>query len=146
MHLKKLMASLGVLICLFSNSFTVAYADANVPLINNGISFLYEIANDASSNLSIVDRTAYCISTTTGNNAVRITVTQTLQKHWGLWFWEDVKGAKWTGTNAYNSICLSNSKDGLDSGTYRVKSVFTLTNKDGKSETITIYSDEKKIP
>lgn len=146
MQLKKLMASLGVLICLFSNSFTVAYAETNVPLINNGVSLLYEIADNPSSNLSIVDRTAYCISTTTGNNAVSITVTQTLQKHWGLWYWENVKGAEWTRTNDYNSIRLSNSKSELDRGTYRVKSVFTLINKDGKSETITIYSDERKVP
>lgn len=145
MQIKKLMASLGVLICLFSNSFTVAYANDDVPFINNEISLLYEIAVNPSSYLSIVDKTAYCISSVDGSNAVSITATQTLQKHWGLWFWEDVKGAKWTGTNAYNSICLSNSKGGLDSGTYRVKSVFTLTNKDGKNETITIYSSEQVV-
>lgn len=145
MQLKKLMVSLGVLVCLFSNSYNVAYADTVKPLINDDISLAYEIADNPSSNLSIVDKTAYCISSVDGTNAVSITATQTLQKHWGLWFWEDVKGAEWTRTNDYNSIRLSNSKGGLDSGTYRVKSVFTLTNKDGKNETITIYSNEKKI-
>jgi len=40
---------------------------------------------------------------------------------------------------------LSNSKSGLESGKYRLKSVFTLTDKNGKSETITIYSDEKSV-
>lgn len=33
----------------------------------------------------------------------------------------------------------------LDSGTYRLKSVFTLTDRNGKNETITIYSHEQKI-
>ena len=31
------------------------------------------------------------------------------------------------------------------SGTYRLKSVFTLTNSSGKSETITVYSDEEMV-
>lgn len=132
--------------CLFSSSNIAAYADTTVPFINDDISLAYEIADDPSSNLSIVNRTAYCVSTTSGNNAVSITVTQTLQKHWGLWIWENVNGAEWTGTSEYNSICLSNSKENLTSGTYRVKSVFTLTNKNGKSETITIYSNEQNVP
>lgn len=146
MRLKKIMVSLGIMVCLFSNLTAIAYAEPAIPLIDNGISLLYEIADAPRSNLSIVDRTAYCVSTTDGINAISITVTQTLQKHKVLWFWEGVSGAEWTGTNAYNSICLSNSKSGLDSGTYRVKSVFTLTDKNGKTETITIYSSEKKVP
>ncbi len=36
--------------------------------------------------------------------------------------------------------------DNLDKGTYRVKSVFTLTDKDGKSENITIYSNKDNVP
>ena len=130
MRLKKIMVSLSVIVCLFSNLTAIAYAEPIIP----------------SSNLSIVDRTAYCVSTTGGINAVSITVTQTLQKHKVLWLWDDVKGASWTGTNAYNFFCLSNSKSGLDSGTYRVESVFNLTDKNGKTETITIYSDEEKVP
>ena len=31
------------------------------------------------------------------------------------------------------------------SGTYRLKSVFTPTNSSGKSETITVYSDEEMV-
>lgn len=146
MRLKKIMVSLSVIVCLYSNLTAIAYAEPVIPLIDNGISLLYEIADAPSSNLSIVDRTAYCVSTTGGINAVSITVTQTLQKHKVLWLWDDVKGASWTGTNAYNFFCLSNSKSGLDSGTYRVESVFILTDKYGKTETITIYSDEEKVP
>ena len=129
MRLKKIMVSLSVIVCLFSNLTAIAYAEPIIPLFDNGISLLYEIAD-----------------ATGGINAVSITVTQTLQKHKVLWFWDDVKGASWTDTNAYNFFCLSNSKSGLDSGTYRVESVFNLTDKNGKTETITIYSDEKKVP
>ncbi|MGN0683975.1 MAG: hypothetical protein ACI4JY_09895 [Oscillospiraceae bacterium] len=44
-----------------------------------------------------------------------------------------------------NIIRLSNSKSGLPSGTYWLKSVFTLTSSSGKTETVTIYSTEKSI-
>lgn len=146
MQLKKVMASLGVLLCLCSSS-AVAYADTTVPFANDGISLVYEIASNPISDLDIENHTAYCTSTVGGGStAVSITVTQTLQKHRGLWNWDNVKGAEWTRTVDRNSINLSNSKSNLDSGKYRVKSVFTLTDKNGKSETITIYSDEQSVP
>ena len=75
----------------------------------------------------------------------QITVEHTLEKHWGLWIWNEVDGASWTKTVYSDTIRLSNTKSGLDSGTYRLKSVFTLTNSSGKSETITIYSEEETI-
>lgn len=145
MQLKKIMVSLGALVCLCANFSAVVYADTSTQFSNYGVSLLYEIANSPSATLSIADGTANCVSSTTGTNATSITVTQTLQKHWGLWIWTDVKDAKWTRQVDRNSICLSTSKSGLEGGTYRVKSVFTLTDKNGKSETITIYSAEKTV-
>ena len=139
------MASLGVLICLFASSGAVAYAESAVPFVDNGISLAYEIACNPISVLEIIGNTAYCTSKTDGSEAVSITITQTLQKYWGLWIWNDVDGAEWTRTVGRNSIYLSSSKSGLDSGTYRLKSVFTLTNSSGKTETITVYSDEKRV-
>ncbi len=145
MQFRKIMVALGVLLCLCTNIKAVAYADTTAPCPDYGISVLYEIANSTDSMLSIEDGTAYCISSTTGANTVRITVTHTLQKYWGLWIWNDVKDAKWTRTENRNSVRLSNSISGLDRGTYRLKSVFTLIDKNGKSETITIYSKEQII-
>lgn len=146
MKFKKIMASLGTLICLCSYSGIVAYAETTAPIINDGISLAYEIADAPKSMLRITDRTAYCISSTGGINATSITVTHTLQKHWGLWIWDDVDDATWNGQVNFNSIRLSNCKSNLDSGTYRLESVFTLTNKEGKSETVTIYSNEQVVP
>lgn len=146
MHFKRVMASLGVLICLCANSNVVAYAETAVPFVNEGISLMYEIACNPISTLDIADGTAYCTSSVSGTGAVNIKITQTLQKHWGLWIWDNVKGAKWTKTENDNSVCLSTSKNGLNAGTYRVKSVFTLTDRNGESETITIYSNEIKVP
>ncbi len=145
MQLKKIVLLLGVLVCFCANFSTVTYADTTVPFNDYGISVAYEIAEAPISTLSIVDKTAYCVSKTDGTNTVSITVTQTLQKYWGLWIWNDVRGASWSKQVDDSSIRISNSKSGLDSGTYRVKSVFTLTDSTGKTETITIYSDEKSI-
>lgn len=148
MHLKKLIASLGVAVLLCFNFSVVSYADTTTvtSLGNYGISPAYEIANSCTSDLDIVNGTAYCTSIASGTDAVTITVTHTLQKHWGLWIWESVKGATWTRTADIGSVCLNNTKSNLKSGTYRVKSTFVLTDENGKSETITIYSNEQKVP
>lgn len=147
MRLKKLMGSLGVLLCLLSNSHVVAYAETTVPLSGYDISLAYEIGCDPISDLEIRDSTAYCTSSIDGvGDDVSITATQTLQKHWGLWIWCDVEGATWTKNTNRGTICLSSTKQNLDKGTYHLKSVFVLTNKNGKSEPITIYSGEQKVP
>lgn len=145
MQLKRIIALFSVIVCFFSVPNIPAYAETAVPFINEDISLAYVIADAPSSNLRIANGTAYCISSTGSNEAVSITVTQTLQKHWFWGFWTNVDGAEWTKTNDNNSIRLSNSKSNLDNGTYRVKSVFTLTDIYGKSEKITIYSSEDKV-
>lgn len=146
-RLKKRIASLLAVVILCMNFSVVSYADTITvtSLENHGVSSAYEIASSCRADLTIQNGTAYCTSTAEGTVAVSITVTQTLQKHWGLWIWNDVKDASWSKHINGSSVCLSNSKSGLDSGTYRVKSVFTLTDKNGKVETITVYSDEQKI-
>lgn len=145
MHIKKKIASLGAALLLCFNFSVVSYADTVIPFENNGISLMYEIANSCRADLEIVQGTAHCTSVAKSTDAVSITVTQTLQKHWGLWIWEDVDGATWTETANISSVCLYNTKSGLKSGKYRVKSTFELTDDNGKSETITIYSNEQKI-
>ncbi len=142
---KKILASLAALICLSASSSAVAYAESVDTFVDGGISLAYEIAGNPSSNLEIIGNTAYCTSKTDSSGAVSITVTQTLQKYWGLWIWNDVEGAEWTKTVNRSSITLSNSIGNLGNGTYRIKSVFILTDKNGKSETITINSNEQKI-
>lgn len=145
MHIQKMIASLGAALLLCLNFSVVSYADTVTvtSLKNYGVSPAYEIANNCTSNLKIVGSTAECKSIAKGTDAVSITVTQTLQKYWGLWIWEDVDGATWTETVDISYVCLYNTKSEIKSGKYRVKSTFVLTDKNGKSETITIYSDEK---
>lgn len=144
MKLKRTMAMVLSAFCLFTTVGTVACADA-VSNPDDVISPAYEYADIASSRLSISGQTAYCTSETEGD-AVSITVEQTLEKYSGwFWIWNNVDGANWTKTVNLNSISMSNTKSGLSSGTYRLKSVFTLTSSSGKTETITVYSEEKKV-
>lgn len=114
--------------------------------VDSGIAPAYEIAYNPYSDLSISGQTAYCSSVSDSTNAVKITVQQTLQKYSGLlWIWNDVDGANWSKTVNNSSISLSNTKSGLPSGKYRLKSVFTLTKSNGETETITVYSEEKTV-
>ena len=115
MHIKKMIASLGAALLLCLNFSAVSYAETVIPIKNNGISLAYEIANSCSSYLDIVSGTAHCSSIAEGTDAVKITVTQTLQKYWGLWIWENVDGATWTETVNISSVCLFNTKSGLKS-------------------------------
>lgn len=136
-------------------SALIACASMNVPVSAEraatvaveDISLYYENALSAKSYLTISLTTAECTSKCTGaSNVVQITVEQTLQKYWGLWIWNDVDDASWSTTESGSYACVVNTKSGLSSGTYRVKSVFTLTTSSGKTETITIYSEEKVVP
>ncbi len=121
-----------------------AYAAAAMPA-DNGVMPCYEIATSASSTLTFSSSTATCYSRCTGASTVSITAVQTLQKEGLFWIWSDVDDAEWTKTVNVASIVMSNTKSGLDSGTYRLKAEFTLTNSSGETETITVYSSEKEI-
>ena len=121
-----------------------AYAAAAMP-VDNGIMPCYEIATSASSTLSFSGSTATCTSRCSGANTVSITAVQTLQKEGLFWIWGDVDDAEWTTTINGPSIYTSNTKSGLSTGTYRLKTEFTLTNSSGETETITVYSTEEEL-
>ncbi len=113
---------------------------------NETIVPMYEIAAETTSLLNISGNTAYCTSEANADDIVNISVEQTLEKYSGLlWIWNEVDGAKWSSSANRNSITVYNSKSGLSSGKYRLKSVFTLRNSNGETETITVYSNEKTI-
>lgn len=121
-------------------------AEATVSGSNDEIVPAYENADIAQSYLNITSNSAVCTSTCVGYpNVVSVSVKQTLQRYWGLWIWTDVDGASWSASQSGKSISVSNTQSGLSSGTYRLKSVFILTDSSGDSETITIYSDEKAV-
>ncbi len=146
MKLKKYLALILSAVMACSVMCTSVSAEAAFQTAEIGISPAYETTSDVISSLSISSNTATCKSECQGyDDVIKITAVQTLQKYWGLWIWEDVKDVSWTKTVNGKSISMSNTKSGLSSGTYRLKSEFTLTSSSGKAETVTVYSTEKSI-
>ena len=140
--MKKVISLMMTLLLCFSLS--VAASAQTVP--TGIVQPYYEKAIDATSELYISGTTATCKSTIQGDSDVtKIVAEQYLQKQGFLWIWTTYDGAEWTKTVYTNTIFMSNTKTGLSSGKYRLKTIFTLTDKNGKTETITVYSDEQKI-
>lgn len=98
------------------------------------------------SYLTITSGHATCTSkfVSTDSDIKSVKITQSLEKFAFLWFWNRVYEKKAFHTS--NSFTLINDYYGVESGTYRVKSVFTITMKSGKVETFTVYSSERKVP
>lgn len=143
MKCKRILAAIMTM-GLVATSLTTAVSAADLSFGNVDIvEPAYVIANEAVSRVTISGTTASCYSTTRGD-AVSISVTQTLQVK-KTTVWSNVKDATWTKTVNANSITMRNFKYNLDSGTYRLKSEYTLTAKDGTTETITVYSLETSL-
>ena len=98
-----------------------------------------------TSTLTISNGRANCISkfSSTDSNIRYVRFDQTLEKFSFLWFWDSI--GTWNLTTTKTSFTLGNAKSGLTSGTYRLKTVFTITFFNGQQETYTTYSAEKKI-
>ncbi len=130
-----------LLLCL---SLPVKASASSIPF--SAVQPYLEIGATATSELFINGTTATCQSSVRGYpDVVEITAVQTLEKQGFLWIWSIYDNTTWTKTVNSNSLVMSNTKTGLSSGKYRLKTVFTLTDKQGKSETITVYSDEKSV-
>lgn len=138
--MKKVFSMLAILLLCFSfpikaSASTVSFAVAQP---------YYEKAYNAKAELFINSTTATCKSRVNGNSdVVEITATQYLQKQGFLWIWSTYDGAEWTKTEYSNTLTMSNTKTDLSSGKYRLKTIFTLTDSQGETETITVYSDEQ---
>ena len=138
--MKKLFSVFVALLMCFSLSVTASAASVDI------IQPFYEKAKDTNSELSINGTTSTCKSTVRGNeDVIEITVEQYLQKQGLLWIWSTFDDTEWIETTNSRSITVSNTKTGLTSGKYRLKTVFTLVSNDGTSEKITVYSQEKSI-
>lgn len=97
------------------------------------------------STLIISGTTANCTSqyVAAEDNVTKVVITQTLEKQSFLWTWKTVGGTRTKTVNG-STATLTGKVSGLESGTYRVKTVFEVT-ADGETETITVYSAEKEI-
>ncbi len=140
--MKKVFSVLAVLLLCFSVPVTARASVVPVGLVQPYL----EIASDAESMLSINGTTATCKSFVRGHSdVVEITAVQYLEKQGFLWIWDTYDDTTWTKTVYSNALTMSNTKTGLANGKYRLRTVFTLTDKYGESETITVDSDVKKV-
>lgn len=143
MTAKKLLSAIIAATMIFSFAVTASAEAASVQ--DYGISPYYMYATNTSSLLSVSGTTASCESKASGLPSVtKIVVVQTLERHWAFGLFFGVDGASWTKTVNSNSATAINKKYNLGSGTYRLKTEFTLYS-GTQSETITAYSPEKTI-
>lgn len=115
--------------------------------LNVSAASVYDVGSfTKTSYLSITNGQATCKSSysESNGNTASVKITQSLEKHSFLWFWDTV-GGEWTTNSKKSSVSFTNYESGLASGTYRVKSVFTVTTTSGQTETVTVYSAEKTI-
>ena len=144
MQIRKMLAAFISFMMIYPVVSVSAFAVDETQIVTDLVSPAYEYAAKTENYLTITSSTADCKSLCNGMAGVtQITVEHTLEKHWGLWIWNEVDGASWSHIISGSSGKVTNSKSGLESGTYRLKSVFTLTTLNGETETITVYSDEK---
>lgn len=91
MHIKKMIVSLGTALLLCLNFSVVSYAETVILFTNDNFSLADEIADNCTSDLEIVNRTAQNTSIADGLDAVKI---------------NRVGDKFWNALNAYSSICL----------------------------------------
>lgn len=140
--MKKVISVLTCLLLCFTFSVTVSAKTIST----NTAQPYYEMAFIAESKLSISGTTATCESTLRGDpNVTKIVAVQTIEKQGFLWLWDTYDDTKWIKTVYSNTLTMSNMKTGLTNGKYRLKPVFTFTDKNGETETITVFSDEKSV-
>ena len=136
---KPVIAILLALSVLFSTGISV-YAYGG----ENAVSPYYLYTYSVKSTLIISGKTAYCESSIKGDNTVtQIYATQYLEKKNGD-KWEVVSNCAWSDSVKGKSLSMSNSKDNLNSGTYRVRTVGTVYS-GSKSEPVEDISKEVTI-
>lgn len=100
--------------------------------------------SSCSSTLSVSGTTATCTSEALGyyGETTKISMVQTLQKKTASGSWSKI--SSWSEVDTGYRGYMSNKKYSLSSGTYRLKTVFTVY-AGSNSETITKYSSNKTI-
>ena len=139
--MRKVLAVILSFSMLFCFAVT-ASAEANE---DYGVAPCYEYAMSVASLLAIDGTTASCESTATGISGVtRITMVQTIEKHWALGIFVRIDNGSWTTTKYSQTATVINKKYNMESGTYRMVTDFTFYY-GNQTETITVYSTEKTV-
>ena len=146
--MKKIAVLMSLVLLLTAVPFT-AYAESVSPYAASmpPATPNWKLTVEAVSGLVIKGTTATCFSTVTGGSSVTsITIEQYLQKEGFLWIYFSYDAdSEWETVVSGNITNVYNYKSGLTSGKYRLKTIATLKTADGRSETITVYSDPVEI-
>lgn len=144
--MKKALALLLTLI--ISIPYFSVLSAAHDTVINEEIIVMDITSAEKRSILSInANNRATCNSffSDINSNIYSIKANQTLEKHWAFGVFFAVDNANWERTVYTDTLSMTNYKYNLDSGTYRLKTEFTVTLVGNQTETITVYSNEVTI-
>ncbi len=139
--MKKFICSLLASVISMSVFFGVSVSAAawQYTVIAEPVKQNYTYASSIINDLYISNGNATCTSTVTGKSTVtKIEATQYLEKKI-LWWWKEVD--HWVGTSYTKTLYMNNSKDNLDDGTYRVRTVATVYS-GSNSESVEKISNE----
>lgn len=133
---KKLVSVIFVIVVSVMCFGMVASAEGAVPFT------IYTYST--TSTLTISGTKATCVSKATGysGETTKIVMEQTLQKKTSSGGWSEV--ASWSETDTGYIGSATNTKSSLSSGTYRLKTVFTVY-AGSDYEVLTKYSTEKTV-
>lgn len=121
---------------------TVCAEPNNGALVTASVEPRYSYGYKPTNELTISGTTATCYSEARGMNATRIEMTHYLEKKTLLW-WNTV--ADWTKqTNTSQTLTITTGRTGLESGTYRLRTVVTYYC-GSETEEIEITSDSQKV-
>ena len=141
-----------VLAIMLSMLILLPYLVINSSAYDSIVEEKYEVADVNSaqkSSILIIDNnnkaTCKSVFSDIDNNIYSIKVIQTLEKHWAFGIFLSVDDANWEKTVYSDCVSFTNYKFSLGNGTYRLKTVFTVTMRNGQTETITVYSSEESI-
>ncbi len=127
-NMKKWMTALVLLAVCAASVPTAAVQAETVPpaAVSEDVMQPYGVnCDEPDVSLSITGTTATCISSVQGySNVTRVEIDQYLEKRSFLLFWNEVKS--WSDSTLKNTLTLNKEATGLESGTYRVRTVFRV--------------------
>lgn len=144
--MKKICAAIAVISMLLCSSNVVWADNSEESSAVEPIQARYTHTASAESNLKIKNKIAGCTSAANGESGTtKIEATQYLEKK-TLWWWDVVDSWDYS-VNGNNLMMTNHSENELDSGTYRLRTVFKIYigNASEPAETVEVTSKEITI-
>ena len=146
MKTKRILACVMIAACLFTQTGIASSADYNINeesiIATNETRSTY--LSTTISELTISGTSAECYSKATGDSSVsQIIGDMYLMKYSSSNGWQDIDA--WRLQVSGRNYSNTKTKTGLSSGSYRLRTEFTVTTSSGATETVTKYSGVKVV-